>query len=152
MVFSSMTFLTCALPLALAVYYLLPRRARNGWLLAFSLLFYAWGEPVCVLAMLGSTAVNYCCARAIGAARDAHRRKAACALGVGVSLALLLYFKYFSFLVANAAALLSLPVTAPQIRLPIGISFYTFQVLTYTVDVYRERRRCSGAYSGCCCM
>ena len=132
MVFSSMTFLLLFLPIVLLLYFLAPGlRGKNAVLVTASLLFYAWGEPVCVLAMLGSTAVNYCCARAIGAARDAHRRKAACALGVGVSLALLLYFKYFSFLVANAAALLSLPVTAPQIRLPIGISFSFWKLLLY---------------------
>ena len=140
MVFSSMTFLLLFLPIVLLLYFLAPGlRGKNAVLVTASLLFYAWGEPVCVLAMLGSTAVNYCCARAIGAARDAHRRKAACALGVGVSLALLFYFKYFSFLFENVAALLSLKVAAPQIRLPIGISFYTFQVLTYTIDVYRGK-------------
>ena len=122
-----MTFLLLFLPIVLLLYFLAPGlRGKNAVLVAASLLFYAWGEPVCVLAMLGSTAVNYLCARAIGAATDARRRKAACALGVGVSLALLFYFKYFSFLFENVAALLSLKVAAPQIRLPIGISFYTF--------------------------
>ena len=140
MVFSSMTFLLLFLPMVLLLYFLAPAlRGKNAVLVAASLLFYAWGEPVCVLAMLGSTAVNYLCARAIGAATDARRRKAACAIGVGVSLALLFYFKYFSFLFENVAALLSLKVAAPQIRLPIGISFYTFQVLTYTIDVYRGK-------------
>ena len=135
-----MTFLLLFLPIVLLLYFLArDLRGKNAILVIASLLFYAWGEPVCVLAMLASTAVNFWCAKAIGAAADTRKRKTACALGVGVSLALLFYFKYFSLLVENLAALFSLRVAAPQIRLPIGISFYTFQVLTYTIDVYRGK-------------
>ena len=140
MVFSSMTFLLLFLPLVLLLYFLVPGlKGKNTILLAASLLFYAWGEPVCVLAMLASTAVNYFCARLIASTADGRKRKAACALGAAVSLALLGYFKYFSFLLGNLAALFNLSAPIPQIRLPIGISFYTFQVLTYTVDVYRGK-------------
>lgn len=140
MVFSSMTFLLLFLPVVLLLYFLAPGlRGKNAVLICASLLFYAWGEPVCVLAMLASTAVNYACARLIGASQEPRKRKAACAVGVGVSLALLGYFKYFAFLLENLAALFSLSVTVPQIRLPIGISFYTFQVLTYTIDVCRGK-------------
>ena len=140
MVFSSMTFLLLFLPIVLLLYFSAgPLRWKNAVLLVASLLFYAWGEPVCVLAMLFSTAVNYLCAGAIAASDDPRRRKRALGLGVGVSLALLFYFKYFSFAVQNLAALFALDIPVPQIRLPIGISFYTFQVLTYTVDVYRGK-------------
>ena len=140
MVFSSMTFLLLFLPIVLLLYFSAgPLRWKNAVLLVASLLFYAWGEPVCVLAMLFSTAVNYFCAGAIAASDDPRRRKRALGLGVGVSLALLFYFKYFSFAVQNLAALFALDIPVPQIRLPIGISFYTFQVLTYTVDVYRGK-------------
>ena len=139
MVFSSMSFLLLFLPIVLLCYYLAPSlRARNAVLVAASLLFYAWGEPVCVLVMLLSTATNYFCARVI-AESEGRQKKAACALGVGVSLAMLVYFKYFGFLLDNITALLGLSLRAPEIRLPIGISFYTFQVLTYTIDVYRGK-------------
>ena len=140
MVFSSMTFLLLFLPALLLLYFAVDSiRWRNAVLVTASVLFYAWGEPVCVLAMLFSTAVNYFCALALDRAAVPGRKKTALTLGVGVSLGLLLYFKYFSFLCGSAAALFGAEIAAPQIRLPIGISFYTFQVLTYTVDVYREK-------------
>ena len=140
MVFSSMTFLLLFLPIVLLLYFSAGSlRRKNAVLLLASLLFYAWGEPVCVLAMLFTTAVNYFCAAAIVRTEDPRRRKTALTLGVGVSLGLLFYFKYFSFALQNLAALFSLELAVPQIRLPIGISFYTFQVLTYTVDVYRGK-------------
>lgn len=139
-VFSSFSFLLLFLPILLLLYF--ARRGmrwRNAVLLIASLFFYAWGEPVCVLAMIFSAAVNYFCAAAIASAKDARAKKAALAAGVGVSLALLFYFKYFGFAVRIFASLFSLDIAAPRIRLPIGISFYTFQVLTYTVDVYRGK-------------
>ncbi len=140
MVFSSMTFLLLFLPIVLLLYFSARSlRWKNAVLLLASLFFYAWGEPVCVLAMLFSAAVNYFCAAAIGRTDDPRRKKTALAIGVGVSLALLFYFKYFSFALQNLAALFALDTAVPQIRLPIGISFYTFQVLTYTVDVYRGK-------------
>ena len=99
-----MTFLLLFLPVVLLLYFLAPGlKGKNAVLICASLLFYAWGEPVCVLAMLASTAVNYACARLIGASQEPRKRKAACAVGVGVSLALLGYFKYFAFLLENLA-------------------------------------------------
>ena len=135
-----MSFILLFLPIVLLLYYSAGAlRWKNTVLLCASLFFYAWGEPVCVLAMLLSTAVNYFCAKAIASSDEPGKKKAALAAGVGVSLALLFYFKYFSFALSNLAALFSLNMSVPQIRLPIGISFYTFQVLTYTVDVYRGK-------------
>ena len=140
MVFSSLTFLLLFLPLLYLLYFARSSvRWRNGVLLALSLLFYGWGEPVWILAMILSTAVNFCCARAITRTEKEHARRWILALGVIASLSFLLYFKYSAFLVNTFAALLSLPFRMDPPRLPIGISFYTFQILTYTVDVYRGR-------------
>ena len=139
MVFSSLTFLLLFLPVLLGLYFLgRSWRWRNGVLIAASLFFYGWGEPVWILAMLFSTAVNYFCAKKLDAASP-RARKGWLALGVVMSVAFLFYFKYSAFFANMAAAILGLPgrMTAP--RLPIGISFYTFQILTYTVDVYRKK-------------
>ena len=139
MVFSSMTFLTCALPLALAVYYLLPRRAKNGWLLAFSLLFYAWGEPGFLPLMMGSITANYLCGLGLARLRGKAARKLLLALALVLNLGALFAFKYLNTAVNAAGALFGLEPRLPDIALPLGISFYTFQALSYTIDVYRER-------------
>ncbi len=138
MVFSSLTFLCLFLPVVVGLHALLKNiRARNVILLIASLLFYAWGEPVWIIAMILSTAVNYACARLIADARTSGGRKAALVAGIVVSLSSLFFFKYSAFLVNSACALFgsAFRMTAP--KLPIGISFYTFQIITYTVDVYR---------------
>ena len=140
MVFSSLTFLLLFLPVTLLLCFIRPGvRWRNGVLLAASLLFYAWGEPIWVLAMIGSTAVNYLAGRMIGRSRDDGVRRRWLILGVGTSAALLFAFKYAAFFANTFLALFGAKsgVTGP--RLPIGISFYTFQVITYTVDVYRRK-------------
>ena len=140
MVFSSLTFLLLFLPLLYLFYYPISNpKWRNGVLIVFSLLFYAWGEPVMVLGMLFSTGVNYLAARAICASENAGRRKAFLVIGVIASVVFLFYFKYAAFLFNTVAALFRLPVRMPAQKLPIGISFYTFQSLTYTVDVYRSK-------------
>ena len=105
MVFSSMTFLCCALPLALAAYYLLPRRWRNGWLLAFSLLFYAWGEPVYVALMLVSITLNWGAGLALARLNSKPRRRAALIAALVVNLGLLGFFKYAGFLVDSLSGL-----------------------------------------------
>ena len=138
MVFSSLTFLLIFLPAFLILYFISGRiNWRNGVLLIFSLLFYAWGEPVWIIAMLFATAVNYACGLVIGKTRASWAKKLILVFGVLISLSSLIYFKYAAFFVNSAAALFSLPVEIPALKLPIGISFYTFQILTYTVDVYR---------------
>ena len=137
MVFSSMTFLTCALPLALAVYFLLPRRLRNPWLLLFSLAFYAWGEPVYLLLMLANICLNYLCGRRIGSAHAPAARKAWLVVAIVVNLGMLFSFKYLGFFAGLARDVLGVSLEVPEIALPIGISFYTFQALSYTIDVYR---------------
>ena len=140
MVFSSLTFLLLFLPLLYALYFARTSvKWRNGVLLVMSLLFYGWGEPVWILAMILSTAVNFFCARAIARREEGAARKLILALGVVASLSFLVYFKYSAFLANSVAALLSLSWRMDTPRLPIGISFYTFQILTYTVDVYRGK-------------
>jgi alginate O-acetyltransferase complex protein AlgI len=138
MVFSSLTFLCCALPLALAVYYLVPRRLKNGWLLLFSLAFYAWGEPLYVLLMLGSIAVNWALALRIHRTGGGKRRFLM-ALAVVLDIGLLVVYKYSALLISSINAITPLALPVPQIRLPIGISFFTFQALSYVIDVYRGR-------------
>ncbi len=140
MVFSSLTFLLVFLPLLYILYFALSSpRWRNGVLLAMSLLFYGWGEPLWILAMLISTFANFFCARALTRTDSEPRRRAILAVGVLFSLSFLFYFKYSSFFANSLAKLFGLGWRAADKRLPIGISFYTFQILTYTVDVYRRK-------------
>ena len=109
--------------------------ARNTMLVVFSLIFYAWGEPTYVFLMLGSVLVNYLCGMAIH--RSTARRKGALAVGVGLNLIILGTFKYLGFFARQLIGL-GMEVEAPEIALPIGISFYTFQSISYLVDVYRK--------------
>ncbi|MDB5458739.1 MAG: hypothetical protein JWO72_480, partial [Caulobacteraceae bacterium] len=134
MVFSSPTFLFVFLPLTLALYFgARGMAARNAVLLVLSLLFYAWGEPVMILAMLGSIGFNYVAARWIDG-REGGARRRALAAGVAVNLAGLVVFKYANFLSAGAVALfggLAGGMKRTQIALPLGISFFTFHALSY---------------------
>ena len=137
MLFSSIPFLYYFLPLVLAVYFLTPARFRNAVLLLASLIFYAWGEPKYVLLMLASILSGY----GFGLLQERYRgqkgAKLFCGLSVAVSLSFLLYFKYADFFLENFNAATGLGVPLLHIALPIGISFYTFQIISYTVDVYR---------------
>ncbi len=138
MVFSHLIFLYAFLPLLLLLYYIGKDAGwRRGILLLFSLLFYAWGEPVYILLMLASALLNYQCGRLIGAAPTDSRRKLAVVSGVVINLALLGVFKYTGFAVETLNALTGLALPVPKIALPLGISFYTFQAMTYVIDVYR---------------
>ena len=140
MVFSSLIFLFAYLPTTLLIYYASPRRWRNFVLLAVSLFFYGWGEPVTVFLMLFSITSAYLFGFFIGKYREKRPESAKryLILSVCVSLLLLLFFKYYNFFALNLSRLPY--VNIPQIeglRLPIGISFYTFQIISYTVDLYR---------------
>ncbi len=138
MVFSSTIFLFIFLPLVYILYLIAPKKARNYLLLIFSLVFYAWGEPIFVLIMLVSMVFNYSFALLIGHSKSAKAKKGWVVGAAVFNVALLVAFKYTGFIVAdifNAAFGLNIPV--PQIPLPIGISFFTFQILSYVVDVYR---------------
>ena len=137
MVFSSLEFLFFFLPTILVAYFVAPTRFRNPVLLAGSLFFYAWGEPVYIVLMLVSITANYGLALVIDDNRGRPRAKLALLASVVVSLGLLGYFKYAGLLVSTINAVLGTDLASPDLGLPIGISFYTFQILSYTIDVYR---------------
>jgi len=137
MVFSSPEFLFLFLPPLLAAYFVVPERFRNAVLLVASLIFYAWGEPVYIVLMLVSITVNYVLALVIARTDDPARARAALITAIVVSLGLLGFFKYADLVVGTINGLVGSSLPAPSLPLPIGISFYTFQIISYTIDVYR---------------
>ncbi len=139
MVFSSLTFLFLYLPLTLAAYFLTPLRGRNFMLLTVSLVFYGWGEPVYILVMVLSTLIDYTHGMLVERFR-ARDRLARWFVGQSVVFNLLLlgFFKYWDFLAANLSLLPGISLPQLGLPLPIGISFFTFQTMSYTVDVYRQ--------------
>lgn len=138
MVFANLIFIYIFLPLNLLLYFSTKNKAfRNAVLIAFSLFFYAWGEPVWISLLLFSAAIDYCHGLIIEGHRGQWQAKAAVASSLMLNLGLLGTFKYSGFLVENINALLGTAFAVPNFALPIGISFYTFQTISYTVDVYR---------------
>ena len=138
MVFSSLYFLTLFLPLNLILYYTLKSRSLRNWLLIVSsLFFYAWGEPVWVTLLVFSTLFDYFNAGVAGRHRGSWKGKAAVALSVAGNLLILGFFKYSGFIAGNLNSLLGINLQTTAFGLPIGISFYTFQTISYVVDVYR---------------
>ena len=143
MVFSSISFLTFFLPCLFACYFVIPRKfrsARNGVLLVFSLVFYACGGPKFLLLMLLSIAVNYICGLFASAQHTRPVRLAGMMSAIIIGIGLLGYFKYAGFF-AEIINSMGVMVPVPEITLPIGISFYTFQGLSYVIDVYRNDAR-----------
>jgi len=140
MVFSSLLFLFRFLPLALAAYYLAPKKLRNLILFLSSLIFYAWGEPVYVVLILFSTLLDYMTGRIAGSCRatgQMNKARLAVFVSAFTNLALLGFFKYADFFVQTLHSVCAVDLPAPGVALPIGISFYTFQTMSYTIDVYR---------------
>ena len=137
MLFSSVPFLFYFLPAALILYFLAPGRFKNFILLLASLFFYAWGEPKYVLLMLVSIVQGYLFGLLVEKHRGEKASKLFLALSVLVSLGLLGYFKYADFFLSSVNAVTGLSLPLLKLSLPIGISFYTFQVLSYVIDVYR---------------
>lgn len=138
MVFSSIAFLYFFLPAVLALYFAVPRRFKNLVLFLLSLLFYAWGEPVYITIMLFSTVFDYVNGLLIERFSASPRaKKAVLAVSVAGNLAILMFFKYSDFFISNINALSGLNIEMLGLALPIGISFYTFQTMSYTIDVYR---------------
>ena len=136
MVFSSLEFLCIFLPTVFLLYTVIPvHRVRNGLLIVFSLVFYAYGEPVYVLLMIASSLANYLCALWIG--KTGSKKKLPLVIAVVINLGTLVFFKYTGMLVTAFNAVTHLAIPVPAIALPIGISFYTFQALSYVIDVYR---------------
>ena len=141
MVFSSSVFLFAFLPVFLALYFAMPwRAAKNTWLLVASLFFYAWGEPVYVALMVASIVANWAFGLAVGSpGASGGRRRALLALAVAFNVLVIGFFKYEGFVAENANALLGAAVVPDlELPLPIGISFYTLQALSYVIDVYRR--------------
>ena len=137
MLFSSVPFLYYFLPATLLLYLIAPRCLKNTVLLLVSLVFYAWGEPRYIVVMLASVALGYVFGLLIERFRGKRAAKVFLTLSVASSLAFLVYFKYADFFITNWNAVTGFAVPLLEIALPIGISFYTFQILSYTVDVYR---------------
>lgn len=139
MVFSSTIFLCVYLPLVLLGYYICPKKGRNLFLLIASLVFYAWGEPKYVFLMIFSILVNYIFGRLMDKNRGRQKRmKLMLVLSVVIDLGLLSVFKYTDFIITNINAIFGSSFDLLNIALPIGISFYTFQAMSYTIDVYRD--------------
>ncbi len=140
MVFSSISFLFYFLPCVLIAYFIAPRRLRNAILAVASLLFYAWGEPRYILIMLFSTVADYTCGRLIAREQNKGKKgKVYLIASIVINLSVLGFFKYFNFLAGNVMSLFGGDATGLlNVTLPIGISFYTFQTMSYTIDVYRK--------------
>ena len=137
MVFSSLTFLFLFLPAMLLVYYASPRQGKNAVLFLGSLVFYAWGEPVYVVLMIFSTVLDYTCGRLVERYRGTPKRKIGLIISLCGNLGLLVFFKYADFLAGTVNSLAGLSLPKHGLPLPIGISFYTFQTMSYMIDVYR---------------
>jgi alginate O-acetyltransferase complex protein AlgI len=145
MLFSSPLFLFLFLPGVLAAYFLAPRKLKNAVLLSASLWFYAWGEPAWVLLMLASIGWNYALGLAVDSSASGRQRAGWLAVAVAVNLTALAYFKYLGFAVVQLKGVLAAVgisgLSPPNVRLPLGISFYTFQAMSYVIDVYRRQVR-----------
>jgi len=137
MVFSSTLFLFRFLPIIMILYFLAPGRTKNVLLLLGSLIFYAWGEPIYVLLMLFSTISDYLHGIIIGRARSKGIKKLFLVSSIVVNLGVLCFFKYADFLVGTINQLAGTQIPLLNLPLPIGISFYTFQTMSYSIDVYR---------------
>lgn len=135
-----MTFLFLFLPIVLTLYFLSPTiKIKNGVLLVFSLFFYAWGEPVWIILMITTGMVDFVNGRMIGKYRGTQKSKAFLLSSLIINLSFLSLFKYGDFILSNINALFQIHLPMTNISLPIGISFYTFQSLSYTIDVYRGK-------------
>ncbi len=138
MVFSSMTFIWIFLPILLFVYYISKEKYRNIILLFFSLIFYSWGEPKYIVLMLISILVNYIFGRILDKCNKKKNKKIVLIVSIVFNLGLLVYFKYFNFIATNIDNIIGQNVIPNKnIVLPIGISFYTFQIMSYIIDLYR---------------
>ena len=137
MLFSSIPFLYYFLPVVLIVYFLVPCKLRNAVLLLSSLIFYGWGEPKYVALMVVTIAAFYICGLAIENAKNETCRKVWLTVSVVIGVILLSVFKYADFFLQSFASVTGLSIPLLKLALPIGISFYTFQCMSYAVDVYR---------------
>lgn len=141
MVFSSIAFLYGFLPITLLAYYIVPRKWKNAVLLAASLFFYFYGEPRYTILLVISSLSDYLHSLYIAPRRGTGRAKAALVSSIVINLLLLGVFKYADFIVETINMLFGASLPLPRLRLPIGISFFTFQTMSYTIDVYRGNAR-----------
>ena len=137
LLFSGIPFLFYFLPAVLILYFLVPRKLKNAVLLLFSLVFYAWGEPKYVFLMIATICLFYFCGIAIGSSRQKVIKQFWLIVSIVVSLSLLAVFKYADFFIGSVNSAFGTQIPLLKLALPIGISFYTFQCLSYTIDVYR---------------
>ncbi len=137
MLFSSIPFLYYFLPSVLILYFLVPKKLKNTVLLISSLVFYGWGEPKYLILMVASIIIGYISGLLIEATNEKSKKRAFMIMNVAVNICFLGFFKYSNFFIENFNAVTGLSLKLLNIALPIGISFYTFQILSYTVDVYR---------------
>ncbi len=137
MLFSSIPFLYYFLPIVLVIYFLVPWKFKNSVLLLSSLFFYGWGEPKLLFLMVFTIVLFYVCGLAIGRAQEQKMKKFWLLVSVVISIALLALFKYADFFITTFNSLTGLCIPLLKLALPVGISFYTFQSLSYTIDVYR---------------
>ena len=138
MVFSSLTFLFMFLPILIVVYYISNDKNKNYILLIASLIFYSWGEPKYIIIMLVSIIFNYFIAILIGKNKKKNIRKLFLVLAVIFNIGMLFSFKYINFFIDNINAIFNTSINGVNVSLPIGISFYTFQILSYVIDVYKK--------------
>lgn len=139
MVFSSITFLYFFLPAVLLIYLLVPKKAKNFMLLIAGLLFYAWGEPEYIWIMIASSLVDYAAGIYMSRTEQTGRRRIALITSMVVDLGFLFVFKYGGFFVRVINSVFGTNITEPDLPLPIGISFYTFQSMSYTIDIYLKK-------------
>lgn len=139
MVFSSITFLFYFLPIVLAIYYIVPKKCKNIVLLVASLFFYFYGEPKYVYTMIFSIACTYIFGILMGKYKN--HKKLFLVLSIAINIGILVYFKYTNFIIQNINLWLTKKIDFIYVVLPIGISFYTFQLISYTIDVYREQAK-----------
>ena len=142
MVFSSNVFLLYFMPVFFLVYFLLPKKIRNYFLLFASLVFYAYGAPEFIIQLIVSTIANFYLVRWMNRTEKPGLKKLLCGISIAISIGLLFYFKYGNFTMQNLNAVLGWMgfrnLTWTKILLPIGISFFSFQSVTYTLDTYRK--------------
>lgn len=142
MVFSSIVFLLYFLPAFLITYYLVPKKLKNPVILLFSIFFYSWGAPKFIFVILGTTFIDFHLVRWMSRTKKDLHRKLMLSLSVSINLGLLFYFKYSNFFIENVNSVMHLiginGIPWTKLVLPIGISFYTFETITYVVDVYRR--------------
>lgn len=140
-------FIFVFLPITLLLYFSIDNiKFKNIILLIASLFFYAWGEPIWIIVLLITTFSNYVFSHIIEETRDKWKRKASLILSIAISLGFLVIFKYSNFIVDNINIISPIKFSIPQIKLPIGISFYTFQIMSYTIDVYRRETKAQSSF------